>query len=865
MKKNKNTRHIPAKVQKEFIKKLKQAASGGRAVETETIAPAYRDVIESYFGGVWDYDANTDGFFSSTESLFVSLRLLLEAKHDYDLRQVHDRAVIVAQCIYYMKRFEESGHDQPTVIFGCDQDQMFIVYAPPLRKYLEMDYDWNVAPSLVSRHHPDLVEKLEQDMTLATFVYDINDSGFDLNEVMAAIDKLSENNGEYDRIRVQPATIRIVFETFLTMLSLGGKDKGDYETYISLFINSLVGGPNAPRVDPVHKNKVHLVSGKTVTIDTIAYQAFFSRYESNYSDSEIRDIVGMYDVLLEEVARRYSGDYWTPTIWATKAHDMLTEQLGEGWREKYVVWDASCGTKNLTRDYADFTELYLSTLHDYELETSTIYNPEATAFQYDFLNDDMDLRPGMPFGAGIKINPQLYTALSEDKPLVFLMNPPYATGANHGETGKKDVAKTAINSIMKENEYSRASEQLYTQFLFRIMKIKETFNLSNVVVAVFTNDRFMTGAKPFGKFMDDYQNDFVYADGIYFNAGEFADVASSWGISYTIWKTRTGSAEETRDVFPLEVMEATDHGLKSIGQRTVRNAHQEDLLSSWLKEVKNDPADTKRTDLYLQLSGPLKVYSSKNPPRANSQTVSSIGYLHNNANSVEHSPKYVGLYSSSFGSGNGIPVNPTNFERACVVFAVRKALIPDSNAWITGHDNFTRPAADAMVDSQWESFVANCVIFSLFNSAGSNQSAMRSVAYEGQNLNLFNEFFFLPRQKMRDLAERFGNNAIRIDVNSFGSNERFVYSWLESHDDVFSREAQELLDVATDMVVGTFPHRASSDAAEGLHLEAWDAGFTQIRLLAKETEPQLIERWRVALQSLRVVIADQARDYGFLE
>lgn len=134
--------------------------------------------------------------------------------------------------------------------------------------------------------------------------------------------------------------------------------------------------------------------------------------------------MAMYDVLLEEVSRRFSGDFWTPTIWADKAHDLLDQQLGLDWRKQFVVWDASCGTKNLTRDYTTFTDLYLSTIHQHELDTSARYNREAQAtFQYDFLNDDISIGPDALFGDEWKMPPSLYRALSDGKPLLFLMNP----------------------------------------------------------------------------------------------------------------------------------------------------------------------------------------------------------------------------------------------------------------------------------------------------------------------------------------------------------------------------------------------------------------------------------------------------------
>ena len=102
---------------------------------------------------------------------------------------------------------------------------------------------------------------------------------------------------------------------------------------------------------------------------------------------------------------------------------MISEQFGEDWKEKFVVWDNCAGTKNLTRDYF-FKELYCSTLENAELAISERYNREATSFQFDFLNDSLDKLP-----QGLK------EALENNKPIIFLINPPYSKNTGGGKLG----------------------------------------------------------------------------------------------------------------------------------------------------------------------------------------------------------------------------------------------------------------------------------------------------------------------------------------------------------------------------------------------------------------------------------------------
>jgi len=77
--------------------------------------------------------------------------------------------------------------------------------------------------------------------------------------------------------------------------------------------------------------------------------------------------------------------FFTPTLWVDEGHKLLTENLGEDWKQEYVVWDCACGTLNLTRDYR-FGEAYCSTLIQDDVDTANQmnFNPEAVKFQYDF-------------------------------------------------------------------------------------------------------------------------------------------------------------------------------------------------------------------------------------------------------------------------------------------------------------------------------------------------------------------------------------------------------------------------------------------------------------------------------------------------
>lgn len=143
---------------------------------------------------------------------------------------------------------------------------------------------------------------------------------------------------------------------------------------------------------------------------------------------EIDDFSIIADRLIEDTNRRFKGEFYTPPTWVNEAHKMVSKAFGDDWKDKYTVWDCSCGTGNLTRDY-EFKKLYCSTLNESDFDISKIYNKNATKFQYDFLNDDSSLNKDS-LESNVKLPSSLLKSLKEDEPILFLINPPYATASN---------------------------------------------------------------------------------------------------------------------------------------------------------------------------------------------------------------------------------------------------------------------------------------------------------------------------------------------------------------------------------------------------------------------------------------------------
>src|SRR5699024_10910734 len=100
---------------------------------------------------------------------------------------------------------------------------------------------------------------------------------------------------------------------------------------------------------------------------------------------------------------------------------------------------------------------------------------------------------------------------------------------------KFDLAKSVIGEIMRE-EKLKVSEQLYAQFLFRIIQIKLQNNSDNIYIGIFSPTLFLTGTK-YKEFIKVFLKHFEFVKGSMFKASHFADVKDTWAISFTIWKS----------------------------------------------------------------------------------------------------------------------------------------------------------------------------------------------------------------------------------------------------------------------------------------------------------------------------------------
>lgn len=861
-------RILSTKQTEKFIATL-TSASHGQDVE-KTVEHAINELLHDALTTVYpsgsivhDYRHNTDGYFHIT-GVENPYALLVEAKRDLSLSESKkDRAVVYAQVCAYLRRLSADSA-VPTVVVVCDNNEVFGLRTAALEKYVKDDsYAWDEFSASTMYKDGSLLADLINDHNIQhPYVHDIR-TGFDADMFIWSIDAMGQGSAPF-RVPINKDSLDHVFTRFkmevLGTDATGLKNKDE----ISLFIDILRGCDD---IFPHPKKPNTLLwKTKTITVDTYRFEHFWAQYQVGvYTLDEIKAVTEIADTLIEETDRRFTGDFWTPPRWVDKAHEYIEKDLGEDWKQRYVVWDPAAGALNLTRDYK-FGELYSSTLIREELEIASGYNPEGVKFQYDFLNDDMILHDpevtaedivSMSRRGELGLPGELVEALYANKPIVFFANPPYgqATSAM-GRAHKPGVSATAVTDLMEGMGHAKG--ELYTQFIWRTKELAKLFGYTAGFHFFFFNKTFLTSPN-FGKFVNELTSEFAFKDGFMMNAGEFSGTSSAWGIVFSHFEV---GGENQRE-FDYSVLESNkDMSISALTEWTGRAVKNKDTIMTWLKEV---PIGKENTDFPVTRNG----YDAPNGKVHMNPKEGCVGYMLVNGANVQGSDNHTAMFTMGVQRGHGRDVTPANLTRAAVTFSIRRAvqevIAEQKLLWVRDKDIFTRPSESLLTPE----FIADCVVYSLFDRQ-SNQTSLRGYEYQGRTYRVINEFFPFSVRDMKQLAQKHRNMIIEADIT--GETDRFVYQWLADHHNDLSEEAHALLNLAWHIIETSFNKRPDHHTIHPrFQLQTWDAGWKQINALIfgknrldNDVYNEYYAKWRQILKTLGDKIYTQAMDAGVI-
>jgi hypothetical protein len=782
-----------------------QIASNEKDVEN-----AYRAEFNAFFPSHTCSPFKVDGLLQADDIL-----CLIEFKHNQDLKSKMTQCGVLLQCIFYLKRFQEKGAILPKSIFVGDINECFCLSTADVLEYLMLDIDWKTAPSSVATAFPEVVQKMVTDPKIKPFVYDV-DEKFDLG---IAIEKLRAIcSGKAYAVQITRQNIPTIFAYFQKHVvvdksfaekSMFTKDEEQQLSRLAdIFFNCLT-DKNETFLHPKKKN-ILVSKGVQIGVNGNLFRSFFAHFKQDYSPKELEELVASKDRILEETKRRREGAFFTPSLWVDEAHKMITEALGANWKDEYVVWDCASGTNNLTRDY-NFKELYCSTLAQGDVDTvkDMGYNKGSTVFQYDFLNDDeVDV-------LGPKIPEGLRKAFEQGKKILFFINPPYgASGTDTHNSVKAKVGNTSVNTEMTKNTMGHCSRQLYSQFMYKIAKLTQSFG-GQVFVSIFAPPLFISG-QSFSRFRELWYRTFGYKCGMLFEANNFADVANDWGISFTVW-----GSDKTN-----EVLSGIELDVKHVAQDTFQ------VVLSGKKSVYCPLSSAvgwcgnytqHRWIPSLRMSSAINVKYD----RLSKNVDGAIGWMLNKMNSVYVNVTSVAMFSVRYcdeGSA-GVPILEDNFARCIALYCARKTI---DRTWLNWQDEYLVPNTEHPDYAQWND---DAIVYSLFN-AKSNQSSLRQIDYKGKKWDIRNQFFFMSNAEVKELANKNGFNDMYQDAKAF-PDDSYVYKLLEKT--TLSPDAKAVLEAARELVRKSMSLRQTwHDENPQYHLASHDAGWAQLKPLLKQ-------------------------------
>ncbi|WP_017416620.1 hypothetical protein [Clostridium tunisiense] len=776
------------------------------------------------------------------------LKLIMELKYNEDFADRSVQCKVIVQALYYIKKFQINDQKLPNIILIGDKDEVFLVTDNIINKYIDEEVDWSLVPSKASMKNIRLVLKMVKDDTIIPFVFHI-DEKFSFQTIINQINEIT--NGLKTYVAITEKNISSVFDYFIINVI---RNYRQYNTndLVRIFI-TLMTNPNKTYLHTKKKNILILQDKSEIFINGDRFTSFFEYFKKDYTPKEKDKFTEIADRLLEDTSRRKNGEFYTPTSWVSEAHEMISRTLGDKWKDEYVVWDCAWGTGNLTRDYY-FKNLYCSTLHKSDLEIGERYNKSAVKFQYDFLNDDINLlENNYLLTDHIKMPINLLESLHQNKPIVFFINPPYGAAGTMKTDGssKKDICKTKTNRIMKNDKIGSCSQQLFAQFLYKILLFKAKYNLDNVVICLFSSPIFMTGSS-FKKFREKFLTQFEYRSGMLFSADEFDDVSKGWGVSFNIW---TSGKTSNKNIFIHELKQLSHdvslgiNKIINLGNKKVYNIDGSKSFSDWIKEdinYKTYDAPLLSSALVIKEHGYGKLVKE------------ALGYYVNSGNSIYDNNGDVFIVSGCSSRGHGISILPNNFNRVMANFASRKCMTGEYSNWKNNKDEYYAPNTG---DKRYKEWNSDAIIYSLFNTS-SNQSSLRNIKYKENLWNIQNEFFFMSNDHMLDLANKYTNDELYIDAKSFRT-DRYAYKIISEIK--LSYEASIVLNKARYLVEKSFQFRdIMNEEHPEYFLNTWDAGWYQIKLILKKYLKEDLSDFNYLYKILEQKLRSQIYDLGIL-
>ncbi len=300
-------------------------------------------------------------------------------------------------------------------------------------------------------------------------------------------------------------------------------------------------------------------------------------------------------------------------------------------------------------------------------------------------------------------------------------------------------------------------------------------------------------------------------------------------------------------MFDYDVLKMNDFVIQKDGTKKYYNTDGIKNIKEWYKDE-----DGKSVE-YPGCSSVFKIVkSNKSTIRENS-----IGYFYSHSNCVEKNQLNVGLFTMGFSAGQGNSVTKNNLIKVTSAFSARRLILVN---WLNEKDEYLQPNEE---HTEFKNYTYDSLVYSIFNNA-SYQSSLRQVEYKGQMWDIKNEFFWMSKDRIKELADENGYDNLYNDART--STDRHVYKILFGEERIYDRlsdDAKAVLDKATELVEKSMELRQVTSNDEN-HLDSWDAGYAQLKLVWKEYFQDDFKEFRQLYKNLEDRMRPLVYELGFL-
>lgn len=237
-----------------------------------------------------------------------------------------------------------------------------------------------------------------------------------------------------------------------------------------------------------------------------------------------------------------------------------------------------------------------------------------------------------------------------------------------------------------------------------------------------------------------------------------------------------------------------------------------------------------------------------------------FGLLSVSSNAVLGNSEYVIIFTSGFTFRHKTFLfNKNNFYHLVGYYTARKTI---KRNWINDKDEYMKPQT---TNPLYEQFCYDSLVYALFNNS-SQQSSLRQVLYKKELWDIKNEFFWLSKKQMIELAEKVDYQTLIDDAEK--SEERFVYKelFVDGVYEKLSPDAKAILDWAIVLLNKSMAERKElSIEHPEYHLDSWDAGYAQLKLIWKKYFAEEFKQFRKAYMEFEDRLRPLVYELGFLK